>query len=533
MKKQVFAFAICLCLLLACTQVPKTAVAQPTAAPTDAPTLEPTPTATPTPIPTATPEPTPTPTPEPVLVNGQLFAADTEDAVLDGEIAYPDAIRDGLRALPGLKAVTLKRTVPEKDLAPWVQAWAALAAEFPAVAFTFQDLYHGAPADAVTDFVPQALPAGELEAILSIFPNLASLDLTGLPLERAAVAQALTLAPDLSVRWLDETFGPSDSAAAALTFAEPVTAADVRAYLPCFPQLQEVDLLAAGLTEAEGDALCAAFPNLAFRRMVTLNGETLDSFTEELDLSRAQIPDAAAFSDALGCFPKLKRLEMHFCSLSNEELAAIRDRYPATKVVWTVKFNKWKVRTDAVAFSTLQLAPNDNRLRSEHAQVLQYCTDLVALDLGHNNIIDIEWLRPLKKLQVLILADNSKLQNIEAIGTLTKLKYIELFMTSVDDITPLGNLSDLLDVNLCFTKITDITPLLNCKKLERIWFGKDVTAQIGEEGLATLQAAFPDAQYDLVSRSSTYMGWREHPRYHAYIQMFRTNTAVEPFVPED
>ena len=112
MKKQVFAFAICLCLLLACTQVPKTAVAQPTAAPTDAPTLEPTPTATPTPIPTATPEPTPTPTPEPVSVNGQLFAADTEDAVLDGEIAYPDAIRDGLRALPGLKAMTLKRTVP-------------------------------------------------------------------------------------------------------------------------------------------------------------------------------------------------------------------------------------------------------------------------------------------------------------------------------------------------------------------------------------------------------------------------------------
>ena len=135
-------------------------------------------------------------------------------------------------------------------------------------------------------------------------------------------------------------------------------------------------------------------------------------------------------------------------------------------------------------------------------------------------------------MKILILADNC-IVDIGPLAKLGKLEYIELFMTSVDDITPLGNLSDLLDVNLCFTKITDITPLLNCKKLERIWFGKDVTAQIGEEGLATLQAAFPDAQYDLVSRSSTYMGWREHPRYHAYIQMFRTNTAVEPFVPED
>ena len=53
----------------------------PTAIPTPSPTPMPTPTATP--VPTDTPEPTPppTPTPEPVLVNGQLFAADTEDAV--------------------------------------------------------------------------------------------------------------------------------------------------------------------------------------------------------------------------------------------------------------------------------------------------------------------------------------------------------------------------------------------------------------------------------------------------------------------
>ena len=531
MKKQIFVCSLCLCLLLACTQAPKTVAAAPTLvpAPTDAPTAAP----TTVPTPTATPEPTPDPTPEPVSVNGQLFPSDAQAVALAGEIVDPAAIRDGLKALPALKAVTLARAVPETGFAAWTEAWAALAAELPGVAFTCRDLYHGAPATVVTDFAPQALPAGELEAILAVFPNLKALDLTGLAVERALVEQAVRLAPTLCVRWNDEAFGPSASNALVLSFPEAVSAADVRAYLACFPQLREADLMATGLTEAEGNALAKAFPNLALRRMVTLNGKQLDSFTEELDLTKAQIADGAAFSDALGYFPKLKRLEMHYCSLSNEELAAIRDRYPATKVVWTVKFNKWKLRTDAVAFSTLQLAPNDNRLRSEHAQVLQYCTDLVALDLGHNNIIDIEWLRPLKKLQVLILADNSKLQNIEAIGTLTKLKYIELFMTSVDDITPLSNLPDLLDVNLCFTKITDITPLLSCTKLERIWFGKDVTAQIGEEGLATLQAAFPDAQYDLVSRSSTYMGWREHPRYHAYIQMFRTNTVVEPFVPED
>ena len=530
MKKHIFVLILFSCLLLACAQA-QTAAAQPTPEPTA--TAAPTPAPTATPSPTPTPVPTPTPTPEPVSVNGQPVPWDADAVTLTQPVEDPIVLGEELSALKSLKTVALDRTVPRTDLAAWTKAWSALAEAFPQVTFTCRDLYDGAEAGTVTAFSPQALPAGEAEAILALFPNLQTLDVTALVLPRTDIARLAALAPAVTVLWNDETFGPSASTAASLTFAEPVAPEALTDYLPCFPGLAEADLLSSGLTEDEGDALCAAFPQVAFRRMVTLNGVALDSFTEELDLSRAQIQDYDAFSDAIAYFPRLNRLEMHFCSLSNEELAAIRDRYPNTKVIWTVKFNKWKLRTDAVAFSTMQLAPNDNRLRSEHAQVLQYCTDLVALDLGHNNLIDIEWLRPLQKLQVLILADNSKLQNIEAIGTLTKLKYIELFMTSVDDITPLSNLPDLLDVNLCFTKITDITPLLACTKLERIWFGKDVTAQIGEEGIALLQAAFPEAEYDLVSRSSTYNGWREHPRYFAYIQMFRNNIVVEPFVPED
>jgi hypothetical protein len=106
-------------------------------------------------------------------------------------------------------------------------------------------------------------------------------------------------------------------------------------------------------------------------------------------------------------------------------------------------------------------------------------------------------------------------------------------MTSVEDITPLSNLPDLLDANLCFTKITDVTPLKRCTKLERIWFGRQVAGQIGEAGIADLQSALPNAVIDTDVRSSTYNGWRDHPRYSAYIRMFRYNITVEPFVPED
>ncbi len=385
----------------------------------------------------------------------------------------------------------------------------------------------------VQSYTVTALSSDSADALCDCLrwcPQLKTLQIdTGI--SRDTIASVVRENPSLQIVWTDPIFGKSDSKATQLSPSGEIQSEDLVSYLACFPELKYLDLLETSLTEADGNAICSTFPAIAVHRMVTLNGRSCDSYSEKLDFSKAQIENPAVFSSALQYFPFLKRLEMHYCSLSNEELAAIRDRYPQAKVVWTVRFNKWRVSTDAIAFSTLQLAPNDNRVRSSDVQVLQYCTDLIALDLGHNNLTDLEWLRPLKNLQVLILADNSKLSDISPIGDLKKLKYIELFMTSVSDITPLSNLTELLDVNLCFTKITDATPLLACKKLERIWLGRDTTAQIGEEGILQLQNAFPNAAYDLVSRSSTYLGWREHPRYHAYIQMFRTNTAVEPFLP--
>ncbi len=527
MKKTFFALVgcLCLCCFLACGQEPAQEAAQP------APIFTATSASTPAP----TSEPTPEPTPAPVLVNGQTVPADAESLVLAEPVSDPDALRQGLLALEHLKAVTLDRAVPEEGIAAWVRSWAALEAELPKVAFAFRDLYRGAASDAVTDFsltALQAAPEEELTAIFSLFPNLKTLDLKVPAGARETAARAAALAPAVTVTWDDETFGPSESAWETVTLTAPVDSEAVRTYLACFPRLREADLMAAGLTEAEGDALCEAFPQVAFHRMVTLNGQPIDSFTEELDLSRAQIQEYETFSAALGHLPRLRRLEMHQCSLTNQQLAALRDRYPDTKIVWTVKMSRWEIRTDVVAFSTKQHSNSTKRLSSAYAQVLQYCTDLVALDLGHNAIDDLSWLEPLQKLQVLILADNS-IRDITPLASLKRLKYVELFMnTKLQDVTPLAALPELLDVNLCITHTKDLSPLMACKKLERIWIGHQTQKYCSKESLQALLEAFPDAQYDLVSVSCTNRGWREHPRYDAYSEMFRTNTAVAPFLPE-
>ena len=481
-------------------------------------------------------EATPEPSPAPVTVNGQTVLPDAETLTLEGAVMDPGQLADALGQLKNLRSVTLTRTVPDNALAAWSRDWDALLTALPNISFTFRDLYHGEEAETVTDLRPDAgfePTEEELQTVLSVFSGLRSLDLQDVAASREAAAYVASLSPDITVRWNDAVFGPSESAAEALTLSGAFDEQTAEAYLACFPHLAEADLRGCELPIEDSDALMKAFPAVAFRRTVTLNGQSLDSFTEELDLSKAQIADYEAFSEELLRFPRLSRLEMHYCSLSNEQLAALRERYPGAGIVWTVKFRKWSVRTDAVAFSTMQLSPNSNRLRSDEVQVLQYCTDLVALDLGHNNVSDLEWLRPLQKLQVLILAENNLITDVTPIGALTKLKYVELFMNPIEDISPLANLPDLLDVNLCLTKITDVTPLLSCTKLERIWLGRDVTAQIGQDAVDALLNAFPEAQFDLDSRSSTYNGWREHPRYDAYIKMFRTNTVVPPFVPED
>lgn len=526
--KKMIVLILCLCCLLACAQTARVEYPRPTAAPTEAPTAEP------TPEPMPTPEPTPTPTPEPVAVNGALFDWDAEAIALEGQIADPAEIREGLLGLSSLRSVALDRVVPDGGIAAWAENWAAMEAEFPEVEFTCRDLYQGVEAETVADFVPMALPEGELEAILAVFPNLKALDLTGLALPRAELAPLVHQASNLAVRWQDETFGPSDSAATALAFAAPVDVAAVTDYLVCFPHLEEVDLLSAELTEAEGDALSAAFPAVALRRMVTLNGKAFDSFTESIDLNGAWIEDYAAFAEAVGRFPKLRHLDLCECTLSNEELAALRSRYPEAGVVWLIRFGRWECRTDVVAFSTKQSGYTNFRLTSQMVSKLQYCNKLIALDLGHNYISDISWLESMTQLQLLILADN-RVKDLTPLKNLKQLKYVELFMNPITDISPLGELPELIDVNLCYCfsgNITDVSPLLNCKKLERIWLTGN--KNLPQEQLDALRNALPQAEVSYTNGTgSTGDGWREHPRYDAYIEMFRTNKPVAPFVPED
>ncbi|MDO4564443.1 MAG: leucine-rich repeat domain-containing protein [Clostridia bacterium] len=289
---------------------------------------------------------------------------------------------------------------------------------------------------------------------------------------------------------------------------------------------ESLDLQSLPYTIAEVAAVKQELPALKILWSFELYGRTLCTTDEgEIDLSYSEVGDMDELIAALSLLENAETVNLSHCNLSNEELAALREQVTNTKVVWTIRFRRWELRTDAVAFSTFQDDPPAYALTSGDVDALRYCTELVALDLGHNAITELSFLEPLTELKVLLLSDNY-ITDISVLAKLDKLMYLEMFLNRISDLSPLAGKTSLLDLNLCYNRFTDVSAIISCENLERIWLAQ---CEVSDENRARLTAAFPNAVFDFDSPSCTRNGWREHPRYFAYITMLRENILVAPF----
>ncbi len=98
---------------------------------------------------------------------------------------------------------------------------------------------------------------------------------------------------------------------------------------------------------------------------------------------------------------------------------------------------------------------------------LEYCINLVTLDLHDNQISDISALAGLTKLEWLDLSHN-RISDVSSLAGLTNLKWLYLYNNRIGSVSPLANLTNLTYLFLYMNQISSISPLANLTNLTRL-----------------------------------------------------------------
>ena len=279
-------------------------------------------------------------------------------------------------------------------------------------------------------------------------------------------------------------------------------------------------------------------PHMSVRQLIKLRGlatqvhfvfnirwNTREINTDDayLDLGTRHGIACSDLMDLLELMPNVNEVSMYGMHIPIRDLDQLTAAYPGVVFHKLVSVSDTFYRDDITALSTRH-STSSKRDNSEHfAQSLRYLPGLLALDVGHNSVTDLDFLALYPTLKVLILADN-RVTDLSRVGELKDLEYLELFMNDIVDLTPLSGLTQLRDLNLAHNEIADLTPLYSLTQLERLWISVN---PVTKEQVDALRAALPDTEIVTGEYWSTGAGWRDHPRYVTVRTIFDT----EQYVP--
>jgi len=352
---------------------------------------------------------------------------------------------------------------------------------------------------------------------LRYMDNIRSVDLTGCE-DLEAVAELAESYPDCEFSWSYDVLGTEyahDTETMDLSGKAIGSVDQLVRTLRYFGKLNSVDLSGCGLSPEEIRTVADGLPGCSLRWTYELCGQKIDESTSELDLRETGMTDVSELDEALPYFANIRRIYLTDLDIPSADIEALADRYPDVKFVWRIYFgyrNKYNIMSDAVGYSTLNSDGNRDspeRLTDQQAQVLRYCTELEALDLGHNSLTDISFIANFPRLRVLILADN-RISDISVVSQLKELEYVELFLNPITDASPLAELPKLQDLNLCCTGVRNVDPLLGMTTLRRLWLAHNGIPG-GERN--RIAAALPDCRCSFAGNGSTGDGWRDSERY--------------------
>ena len=217
--------------------------------------------------------------------------------------------------------------------------------------------------------------------------------------------------------------------------------------------------------------------DIKFKQLTKVTDETLDEIRELVPY-----------------LYNLKTISFDRCGTSDEALAELREELGEQGVLvrWRVFFGPFCAWSDCEKIWAMAGIYDD-----EKSENIKYFSNLKYLDLGHSGMTTCEYLYGTPDVEVLILACGS-MADITPVGSLKKLRYLEICDTDVSDISMLAECENLVDINLGGTQITDLSPLFGLKNIKRLYAGNlySITDAQREEYEAKFKELFPDAEID-------------------------------------
>ena len=345
---------------------------------------------------------------------------------------------------------------------------------------------------------------------LAYLPELKTVTSAGCT-DYAGLVELQAARPDMELNYTVEIGGVPQSPETVKLTLNQEAAAEALELLQYLPELKEVEFVGLVSDNEQMYQLKSQYPDVTFYWEFELFGVQTNSLATELILNDIPMENTDAVEGAMKYFYQLERVEMCDCGISGEDMDALNKRYPDTRFIWMVHIGIGSLRTDAVGCIPYHLHYNLHRpFYDKEAKDLKYCTDLIALDLGHMMVTDLSFLQYMPNLKYLVLGDMELVEDFSYIANLTELVFLEIFQTKFTDVSLLMNMTKLEDLNISWTKLENPELLKEMTWLKRLWCTSIGTSQ---EALKELAAALPDTLVYYKSLHPTEGGWRNSQNY--------------------
>lgn len=344
--------------------------------------------------------------------------------------------------------------------------------------------------DTVQELDVTGVTDGELE-LLQLLPELKTLHLKNPEADPETVAQLRSIYPKADISWEVEIAGVS--------FPDDTKEVDLSAVLE-----SSVAQTAAGT--AAGTQTAAGAQTTTKTQTTTGTATGTQSTKETKSTAPAVTLDLEDLEKKMSYLSDAKQVFLGKCGLDNEELAALRERVrDSYKLVWTVQLGKkLTARTDDTTF--MPVREHVYYFLDEDAYNLRYCEDMLCVDVGHMGLTNIDFVKGMPHLQILILAHNGQLQDISPISSCKELIFLELDWSAVKDFTPLVGCTSLEDLNIGLT-YPSVEPLMQMTWLKNLWM-------VDRGGAYQLSQALPDTKIVASADVTVGAGWRNLPNYY-------------------